>query len=121
MDYAVSVSVQVSLPDTLWPATDRLWLVLTTADGRRWENTFAALDQPRGMSISRHFEPPSSLPRITLAFVAASPTNSHVESEFRANIALFDLPVGQQRYSAYAVLDDLRSNEISFELVVDAP
>jgi hypothetical protein len=124
LDYPVAITAHVSLPTTLWPAAkDRLLLVVTGPDGQRRENTFAALDQPLGMNISRHYEPPSQLPRLTPALLAQhtdakAGLDDSVQSSFRANLALLDFPSGTATYHAQATLDDLRSNELEIAITV---
>jgi hypothetical protein len=121
-DYPATLIAHVSLPSALWPAArQRLVLVVTGSEGWRFENTFSALDQPLGISISPHFEPPVDVPHVTPALLAKHQGGGNdVASTFRANVALLGLPPGRGTYHARAVLDDLQSNELTVEVTVDA-
>jgi len=120
-DYPAVLTAQLVLPSALWGARDRLRLVLRSADGRQWENTFDALDQPLGILIEPSYKPPSDVPQLSPAPLAANHDPNVVESEFRANLALLDLPLGTSIFRAQAVLDDLRSNELTLEISVGEP
>ncbi|MFT3924389.1 MAG: hypothetical protein QM778_17765 [Myxococcales bacterium] len=119
--YPAVITAQLALPTSLWGARERLRLVLRSEDGRTWENTFGALDQPLGILIERAYEPPSDVPLLTEALLVPDHDRTAVQSEFRANIALLDLPLGTHLFHARAMLDDLRSNEITLEISVGAP
>lgn len=119
-DYPAVVTARLVLPGSLWGARDRLRLLLRSEDGRQWENTFDALNQPLGILIERAYVPPSDVPHVTRARLVPDLDHVVVESEFRANLGLFDFPRGRYIVRAQAVLDDLRSNELTLELDVGA-
>lgn len=111
------VTAHVTLPGVLHGATERLRLIVTQEDGgRRWENTFSALDQPRGMSISPALRQPSRVPPLTPELLAATEDTTEVGTTFDADLAFFDLPRGKGRYRVQAVLDTFVSNEIWIDI-----
>jgi hypothetical protein len=120
--YPATLIAHVSLPSALWPAArQRLMLVVTGPAGWRRENTFSALDQPLGMNISPHFEPPVEVPHVTPELLAKHEgSGNDVASTFRANVALLGFPPGRATYHARAVLDDLQSNELHVDVTVEA-
>lgn len=113
-----SIECDVALPSEVWAARRRLWLVLTAEDGREWRNTFDALDQPEGMSISPAFDPTPPPPLLTTGFLTTLESDGTVETTERANVGLLDLPRGIHRYRARAVLDALQSDELLISITV---
>jgi hypothetical protein len=110
------IECELELPSELWQAKKRLWLIITAEDGREWRNTFDALDQPEGMSISPAFDSTPPAPIITRELLANFESHGSASTTEQANVALLGLPSGTHRYAARAQLDELTSNSVSLSI-----